>query len=290
MFFETKNPEQVSGFFVWYKLSIFPLYSCRRMLYSKQFLKNPAAEWVVFIHGAGGSSSIWFKQLREFRQHFNVLLIDLRGHGRSKDLLKEYLKETYTFTDVTRDILEVLDFRQIKSAHFVGISLGCIIIRTLGELQPERIKSMILGGAITRLTVQSKLLMHAGNTLKRIMPYMWLYKLLAWIIMPKKRHEQSRLLFIEEARQLARKEFLRWTRLTAELNPLLKYFHEKELVIPTLYIMGAEDYMFLAPVRMIVQQHRSATLAVVAHSGHVVNVDQPERFNELSIRFIQDHQ
>jgi pimeloyl-ACP methyl ester carboxylesterase len=261
----------------------------RTMLYSKQFLKSPTAEWVVFVHGAGGSSSIWFKQLREFREHFNVLLIDLRGHGRSKDLLKEYIQETYTFTDVTRDILEVLDFRQIKSAHFVGISLGCIIIRTLGELQPERIKSMILGGAITRLTVQSKVLMYAGNTLKRIMPYMWLYKLLAWIIMPKKRHKQSRLLFIEEAKQLARKEFLRWTKLTADLNPLLKYFHEKELVIPTLYIMGAEDHMFLAPVRKIVRQHRSAQLAVVDNSGHVVNVDQPEQFNELSIQFIHTH-
>ncbi len=265
------------------------LFSSCFMLYSKPFIKHPSAEWVVFVHGAGGSSSIWFKQLREFRQHFNILLVDLRGHGRSKDLLKEYIQETYTFHDVTQDILEVLDFRKIKSAHFIGISLGCIIIRILGELQPERIKSMILGGAITRLTVRSKMLMHAGNTLKRLVPYMWLYKLLAWIIMPKKRHEQSRLLFIEEAKRLARKEFLRWTKLTGDLNPLLKYFHEKELAIPTLYVMGEEDYMFLAPVRIIVRQHQSASLEVVANSGHVVNVDQPDVFNELSIRFIHEH-
>jgi len=257
------------------------------MLYSKQFINSATAEWVVFVHGAGGSSSIWFKQLREFKEHFNILLVDLRGHGRSKDLLKEYLQETYTFEDVSRDILEVLDHRKIKAAHFIGISLGCIIIRTLGELQPDRIKSMILGGAITRLTIRSKVLMHAGNTLKRVMPYMWLYKLLAWIIMPKKRHQQSRLLFIEEARQLARKEFLRWTRLTGELNPLLRYFHEKELAIPTLYIMGEEDHMFLPPVRVIVKQHQLAQLEVVANSGHVVNVDQPEVFNSLSIRFIK---
>ncbi|MDJ1479314.1 alpha/beta hydrolase [Cytophagaceae bacterium YF14B1] len=259
------------------------------MLYSKQFIKSPAAEWVVFIHGAGGSSSIWFKQLREFRQHFNVLLIDLRGHGKSKNLLQEHLRKTYTFTDVTKDVLEVLDDRRIKAAHFIGISLGCLIIRTLGELQPERIKSMILGGAITRLTIRSKVLMHAGNVLKRVMPYMWLYKLLAWIIMPKKRHEQSRLLFIEEAKRLARKEFLRWTRLTGEINPLLRYFHEKEIFIPTLYLMGEEDYMFLAPVRAIVKQHQSAILEVVSNSGHVVNVDQPDIFNQLSIQFIQKH-
>ncbi|MCU0354636.1 MAG: alpha/beta hydrolase [Cytophagales bacterium] len=259
------------------------------MLYAKPYLKDTAAEWVVFVHGAGGSSSIWFKQLREFKQHFNVLLVDLRGHGRSKDMLKEYIQETYTFQDVTRDVVQVLDHHKIRAAHFVGISLGCLIIRTLGEIQPERIKSMVLGGAITRLTVRSKLLMHAGNAAKRFVPYMWLYKLLAWIIMPRKRHEQSRLLFIREAKRLARKEFLRWTRLTGELNPLLKYFHEKELSIPTLYVMGEEDYMFLAPVRVVVKQHRSARLEVVADSGHVVNVDQPEVFNRLSIGFIRSN-
>ena len=39
------------------------------------------APWVTFIHGAGGSSSVWFKQIRAFSKYFNLLLIDLRGHG-----------------------------------------------------------------------------------------------------------------------------------------------------------------------------------------------------------------
>ena len=36
---------------------------------------------------AGGSSSIWFKQIRAFKKMFNVLLLDLRGHGNSKPKL-----------------------------------------------------------------------------------------------------------------------------------------------------------------------------------------------------------
>ncbi|EKB18825.1 hypothetical protein HMPREF1168_02599 [Aeromonas veronii AMC34] len=51
------------------------------MLYHKTFELGPERDWVVFVHGAGGSSSIWFKQLRAYREHFNVLLLDLRGHG-----------------------------------------------------------------------------------------------------------------------------------------------------------------------------------------------------------------
>ena len=45
---------------------------------------NNSEKWITFIHGAGGSSSIWFNQVRFFKAYFNVLLIDLRGHGKSE--------------------------------------------------------------------------------------------------------------------------------------------------------------------------------------------------------------
>ena len=56
--------------------------------------KNPLSnEWVTFVHGAGGSSSIWFKQIREFKKHFNVLLLDLRGHGKSNFKIKNVFEK-----------------------------------------------------------------------------------------------------------------------------------------------------------------------------------------------------
>ena len=36
--------------------------------------KDVNLPWLTFIHGAGGSSSIWFKQIRAFSKYFNVLL------------------------------------------------------------------------------------------------------------------------------------------------------------------------------------------------------------------------
>ena len=47
------------------------------MLYYKEYFLNEKADWVVFVHGAGGSSAIWFKQLKDFKAHFNLLLIVL---------------------------------------------------------------------------------------------------------------------------------------------------------------------------------------------------------------------
>ncbi len=117
------------------------------LLFHKTYLHPTSQEWVVFVHGAGGSSSIWFKQIKAYKQHFNLLLVDLRGHGKSNQLLKELISNRYTFGAVTQDILKVLDHLKIHSAHFVGMSLGTIIVRNLAELAGERVKSMVLGGA-----------------------------------------------------------------------------------------------------------------------------------------------
>ena len=196
------------------------------MLYYKKYELSPEKEWVIFVHGAGGSSSIWYKQIKAFRTHFNILLVDLRGHGRSRNFFRDYIKNDYTFKDISRDVIEVLDHLKIQSAHFVGISLASVIIRTIGELQPQRLKSMTLGGAIIRLNVRSKILMYTANKIKRWLPYMWIYTFFAWVIMPRKRHKHSRSMFINEAKRLCQKEFLRWYHLTSEVNPLLRYFNE----------------------------------------------------------------
>ncbi len=257
------------------------------MLYYKTYDHPASQEWVVFVHGAGGSSSIWFQQLKAFRKVFNVLLVDLRGHGKSKDALQKYYDREYTFDDISKDIFEVLDHLEIEKAHFIGVSLGTIIIRNLNELQPDRVKSAILCGAITRLNVRSRFLVFLGNAFKKVIPYMWLYKLFAWIIMPRKRHAKARNLFIREAKKLYQKEFLRWFKLTHSVNPLLKYFKEKETETPMLYVMGEEDYMFLPPVQQIVSEQKQAFLQVIEQCGHVCNVEKPTEFNNVSIGFLK---
>lgn len=246
------------------------------------------SDWVTFVHGAGGSSSIWYKQIRDFKKDYNVLLLDLRGHGNSKSTLKTAFKSKYTFSDIANDILEVFDFLQIEKSHFVGISLGTILIRQLAEMYPSRVQSMILGGAILKMNFRSQILMKLGNTFKYVLPYLVLYKFFAFVIMPNKNHQQSRLLFINEAKKLCQKEFIRWFKLTAEINPILKWFRQIELNIPTLYIMGEEDYMFLPSVRKVVKNHyKSSKLFVIRQCGHVVNVEQPVIFNSSAISFIQ---
>ncbi len=258
------------------------------LLYHKIY-KHPRsdAEWVTLVHGAGGSSTIWFKQLRDFKKFFNVLLLDLRGHGQSKNLFQDWLmKDGYQFKDICDDVIHLLNHLQIRKSHFVGISLGTIIIREISERYPERVGKMVLGGAVIRFNLKSRILVRLAHVLKRILPFIWIYKIYAHILMPKKRHEKSRNLFINEARKIYQKEFLRWIKITSQIKPLMKLFREKSPHHPTLYLMGDEDYMFLPSVQIVATQHMNSRLEIIPGSGHVCNVDQPECFNLKAIDFL----
>ena len=78
------------------------------MLHFKTYEHPTSSEWVTFIHGAGGSSAIWFRQLRDFKKQFNVLMIDLRGHGLSKLKIDLGTYKKYTFEFLANDIGWVL--------------------------------------------------------------------------------------------------------------------------------------------------------------------------------------
>lgn len=255
------------------------------MIYHKTYRHNQSKTWVVFVHGAGGSNAVWFRQLRDFRKHFNVLLVDLRGHGKSK---KHYSKEEkYRFDEIARDVILIMDHLKIEKAHFVGISLGCIVIRAIDKLAPGRAESIILGGAVIRFNTKLKALIVLGKLLHFILPYMWLYKLNAWILIPSKKHIRSRRLFIQEAVKLGEDEFGKWLKMSSEIRKNLNEFLIREASAPVLYLMGERDYMFLPMVSRLVKKHINSTLQIIRNSGHVCNIDQPGAFNESSIRFIK---
>jgi pimeloyl-ACP methyl ester carboxylesterase len=251
---------------------------------------NDNNPWVTFVHGAGGSSTIWYKQIKTFSKHYNVLLIDLRGHGNSKKGSNSDFSGKYTFKSVSKDVVDVLDYENIEKSHFAGISLGTVIIRQIAEEYPERVTSMIMGGAIMKLDTRSQFLMKLGVIFKSLLPYLLLYKFFAFIIMPKKSHKNSRNLFVREAKKLYRKEFLRWFKLTAEINPLLKLFRSNEIPIPTLYVMGEEDHLFLPSIKQLVKRNSEySNLIIVPDCGHVVNVEKPDVFNQETINFIRSN-
>jgi pimeloyl-ACP methyl ester carboxylesterase len=255
------------------------------MIYHKAFRHQKSETWVTLIHGAGGSNVVWFRQLRDFKKHFNVLLVDLRGHGKSKGHYTS--EELYRLDEIAFDVIQAMDHLGIKKTHYIGISLGCIVIRAIDKLSPGRAESIILGGAVVQFNKKINALVTLGKLLNSVLPYMWLYKLNAWILIPSKKHSQSRKLFISEAIKLGEREFAKWLRMSAEIRNYLQEFLWREASVPVLYLMGDRDHMFLPMVNKLVQRHLNSKLVVITNSGHCCNLDQPDMFNENAISFIK---
>ena len=259
------------------------------MIHYKKYLnKKSKREWVTFVHGAGGSSAIWKKQIPFFSRAFNLLLVDLTGHGYSTSNSHQKSNDQISFESILNDVLEVLDKLNIKKSHFIGISLGTVIINQLVIKEPNRILKMVLGGATLELNFMSRFMMYFAYVTKSIVPYMWLYQLYAFIVMPSKTDRESRKLFIKEAKRMNQKEVARWFKLTPRVLTLLKFFKNIKTDIPTLYIMGNKDYMFLSSIKKIVKTQPNAILEIFKNCGHVVNIEYPDKFNDTSLKFLKD--
>jgi pimeloyl-ACP methyl ester carboxylesterase len=240
-------------------------------------------QWIVFIPGAGATAAVWRRQIGAFRRVANLLFIELRGHGR---LPKPSSKIPYSFELIAADVLQCLDQEGIKRAHFVGLSLGCLIAETIARMSPQRVESLILAGGVARLDAWASTFMHLGTMSKRLLPYMALYRLFAWIIMPGPQHRPTRHLFHVQARRLTRPEYLRWYQLSASVPSLIEANARRLEAIPTLFVMGDQDYMFRRHAERRASLRSDTQIAVAEGAGHVCNWEQPERFNRIALEFL----
>ena len=112
------------------------------LLHHEVIAENPDAPWLVFVHGAGGSIRTWKFQIDAFAPHFRLLLIDLRDHGYSKDILPEF--PAYDFDIVAKDILVLTDHLGIEKIPVVGHSMGAFVSVVFAHRHPSRVESLLL--------------------------------------------------------------------------------------------------------------------------------------------------
>jgi pimeloyl-ACP methyl ester carboxylesterase len=144
-----------------------------------------------------------------------------------------------------------------------------------------------MSGAIMSLTNFSRFLILVGNTLKKVVPFMFLYTLFALIILPRRNHAKSRAVFIHEAKKMKKSEFIRWFGLTRNLDDLLKRYQIEPHGLPILFVSGRQDHMFINDVQKIAKREPQGTMAIVENCGHIVNIEQAEEFNRVTLEWLR---
>lgn len=119
------------------------------------FEVHGSGEPVLLLHGFSGSSQDWGPFVNEWKG-FQLIIPDLRGHGRSGTLTKPF-----RHADAAADIIELLDHLEIDKVSGAGVSAGGNILLHLATREPERVKAMVLVSATPYFPAQARPIMRA---------------------------------------------------------------------------------------------------------------------------------
>jgi pimeloyl-ACP methyl ester carboxylesterase len=94
-------------------------------------------ESIIFLHGFTLDTRMWDEQFQYFAKEYQVVRYDLRGFGKSP------VPTEKPFAPID-DLKALLDYLQIKKAHFVGLSMGGAVAIDFTLTYPQYVKSLIL--------------------------------------------------------------------------------------------------------------------------------------------------
>jgi pimeloyl-ACP methyl ester carboxylesterase len=118
------------------------------------FEVHGAGEPLLLLHGFSGSSQDWKAVIAEWGTDFQLIVPDLRGHGRSGILSKPFRHQ-----EAAEDMLALLDHLRIDACKGIGISGGGNILLHMSTKQPERVKAMVLVSATSYFPAQARPIM-----------------------------------------------------------------------------------------------------------------------------------
>lgn len=98
---------------------------------------------LVLIAGTGISCAPWRPfQVPEFSKHYQVLIYDHRGLGRSDKPDVPYSTRLFA-----KDCSGLMDALGIKKAHIMGHSMGGRVAQWLALDHPDKVRSLVLSGS-----------------------------------------------------------------------------------------------------------------------------------------------
>lgn len=93
---------------------------------------------IVFVHGWSCDKSYWREQISEFARDYQVIALDLAGHGDSSDSRDQFFMESFG-----TDVAAVVDHLGAENVVLVGHSMGGYVIIEAAEQLNDRVSGVI---------------------------------------------------------------------------------------------------------------------------------------------------
>jgi pimeloyl-ACP methyl ester carboxylesterase len=249
---------------------------------------------IVFAHEFSGDLCSWEAQLRRFSRRYRCIAFNARGYPPS-DVPHSISK--YSYRIATDDIASMLHHLGERKAHIIGCSMGAYTTLQFGLRYPRMSMSLTIVGV------------GAGSDLARLEQFRRDTESQAERYVTLGTREVVKMYLHHPARLPLRQkdprgfdEFYSRVQEHSALGAAntLRGIQAKRisifqlgaalqrLQVPLQVVCGDEDPNALAPSLFIKRTCPAARLAVVAGTGHAVNVEEPEYFNRITAEFLAE--
>jgi 3-oxoadipate enol-lactonase len=212
-----------------------------------------------------------------FSSRFKAAAWDARGYGDSEDY-----EGPLHFDHFTGDALRTIEHFKARKVHLVGLSMGGRIARNVALRAPERVHSLVLISTTPGFDALTPDSVRRFVTERRAATPQTLRRLLG----SKPNHAAYTELLDSVARihEVSYQKTLEASVAQDRAAPIEK------ISVPTLVIAGEEDTVYPPELaRDMARRIPGAELVMFERTGHLANLEEPDRFNQVVLDFLSRH-
>ncbi|TPL46458.1 alpha/beta fold hydrolase [Mesorhizobium sp. B2-4-6] len=109
------------------------------------FIRAGSGAPVLLIHGVGMDAAIWQPQIAAMQGRFDVIAVDMLGHGASPLPL-----ENAGLSDFAEQAIRLLDHLGLDRVAVVGHSMGALVAQEIALRAPPRVSALVCLNAVFR--------------------------------------------------------------------------------------------------------------------------------------------
>jgi pimeloyl-ACP methyl ester carboxylesterase len=228
---------------------------------------------LLLTHGYSSTSEMWQGQIEALSKHHQLVLWDMRGHGRS-----DYPDDPAAYSEALTiaDMAALLDEVGARTAIVGGLSLGGYMSLAFYRAHQERVTALLIidtGPGFKKDDARQAWNRRANDTGDR-------FEREGLEVLKSASPERSGVSH-RDATGLARAARGMLTQRDARVIEQLP-----EIKVPSLVVVGADDTPFLAASDYMAAKIPGAQKAVIPAAGHAVNIDQPQAFIDAVLPFL----
>ncbi|MDF2576799.1 MAG: putative hydrolase, alpha/beta fold family [Chlamydiales bacterium] len=253
-----------------------------------QIFNEQLPETILFIHGLGSTGQDWEPQVSQFKSNYRIVVVDLRGHGKSskpEDL-------TYTIEALANDCFKLLMQLRVNSSNVVGLSLGGFVALQLAIDYPYAVKSLVLINSAANLkprTWNDHLKLGLRQLITNLpIPMSITARFIAAKLFSPINQQAQYSQAVERISANNRGIYQKMFRAALQYD-VLKRLHE--IKCPTLIIVGEKDQVL--PNRFALElkeEIKNSKYISLPDAGHVANIDCADKVNALIQMFLVEQE